>query len=207
MRASDADRDRVAERLREALAEGRLTAEEHAERLDAVYRAKTYADLAPVVEDLPAAPDDAPAIADDLPVPRAADSNVVAIVSSVDRRGRWLVEAQTNAVSVLGDLQLDLRQAVLTHREVTINAVAVLGSIRLTVPPGVRVENSAIALLGSSSTPQDGTTEPNAPVIRITGFALLGSVDVARDGTGGIEVHLLGRARGRRRERLRHRLR
>lgn len=52
MRASDSDRDRVAEQLREALAEGRLTAEEHAERLDAVYQAKTYAELAPIVEDL-----------------------------------------------------------------------------------------------------------------------------------------------------------
>ena len=45
MRASDADRDEVADRLREALAEGRITPEEHAERIDAVYKAKTYADL------------------------------------------------------------------------------------------------------------------------------------------------------------------
>ncbi|WP_205719737.1 DUF1707 SHOCT-like domain-containing protein, partial [Actinomadura geliboluensis] len=53
MRASDADRDEVADRLREALAEGRITPEEHAERIDAVYKAKTYAELAPVLSDLP----------------------------------------------------------------------------------------------------------------------------------------------------------
>ncbi|MGY4903527.1 DUF1707 SHOCT-like domain-containing protein, partial [Streptomyces sp. 900116325] len=35
IRASDADRDRIADILREAMAEGRLTAEEHAERVDA----------------------------------------------------------------------------------------------------------------------------------------------------------------------------
>ncbi|WP_157872195.1 DUF1707 SHOCT-like domain-containing protein, partial [Streptomyces silaceus] len=54
LRASDADRDRTADILREALAEGRLTAEEHAERIDGVYRAKTMAELEPLVGDLPA---------------------------------------------------------------------------------------------------------------------------------------------------------
>lgn len=53
IRASDADRDRTADILREALAEGRLDAEEHAERIDSVYRAKTVAELAPLVRDLP----------------------------------------------------------------------------------------------------------------------------------------------------------
>ncbi|WP_346776196.1 DUF1707 domain-containing protein, partial [Streptomyces sp. SID10115] len=55
LRASDADRDRTADILREALAEGRLTADEHAERIDGVYRAKTMAELQPLVRDLPAA--------------------------------------------------------------------------------------------------------------------------------------------------------
>ncbi|MGY4902865.1 DUF1707 SHOCT-like domain-containing protein [Streptomyces sp. 900116325] len=35
------------------MAEGRLTAEEHAERVDAVYRAKTVGELEPLVRDLP----------------------------------------------------------------------------------------------------------------------------------------------------------
>lgn len=184
MRASDADRDRIAERLREALAEGRLTVEEHAERLDAVYQARTYAELSPLVEDLPSADEGAPPeVRDDLPAPRSASPNIVAIFSSSDRRGRWLVEPQTNAVSVFGSVELDLRQAVLSRREVTINAVTIFGSITVTVPPGVRVDNSAIAVLGSCSSPSEATLDPNAPVIRLTGFALLGSVDV-RYGAG-----------------------
>src|SRR5690606_6348921 len=59
MRASDADRDRVAARLREALAEGRLTPDEHSERLDAVYNSKTLGELAPLLRDLPETPDSA----------------------------------------------------------------------------------------------------------------------------------------------------
>ncbi|WP_370666384.1 DUF1707 domain-containing protein, partial [Streptomyces sp. IBSBF 2507] len=45
LRASDADRDRVADMLREALAEGRLTADEHAERVEGVLAAKTVGEL------------------------------------------------------------------------------------------------------------------------------------------------------------------
>ena len=55
MRASDADRDRIADILRDALAEGRLTAEEHAERVEGVLQAKTVGELQPFVRDLPAA--------------------------------------------------------------------------------------------------------------------------------------------------------
>lgn len=192
MRASDADRDRVADQLREALAEGRLSAEEHAERLDAVYQAKTYAELAPIVHDLPAtggvpAPETAPA-GHDLPTPPAGAPNIVAVFSGAERKGRWLVEPNTNVVAVFGGVDLDLRQAVLSQREITINIVAIMGGVNLTVPPGVRVADSLTAIFGGSSVPPGDTVDPEAPVIRLTGFALFGGVSVTRrnaDGTTG----------------------
>lgn len=55
LRASDADRDRIADILRDALAEGRIDAEEHSDRIDSVYRAKTVGELEPIVRDLPGA--------------------------------------------------------------------------------------------------------------------------------------------------------
>jgi Domain of unknown function (DUF1707) len=55
LRAGDADRDRVAEQLREHFAAGRLTQEEFQDRLEATYAARTFGDLAPVLADLPAA--------------------------------------------------------------------------------------------------------------------------------------------------------
>ncbi len=54
LRASDADRERVAEVLRDAVAEGRLDMEEFEERLEATYKARTYGDLTPITQDLPA---------------------------------------------------------------------------------------------------------------------------------------------------------
>ena len=55
MRAGDADRDRTAAVLREALAAGRLTIEEFGSRLDQVFAAKTLGELDQTVADLPAA--------------------------------------------------------------------------------------------------------------------------------------------------------
>lgn len=54
LRIGDAERDRAAADLGEHYAEGRLTAAEHAERLDRIWAARTRADLAPVFADLPA---------------------------------------------------------------------------------------------------------------------------------------------------------
>ena len=53
LRASDADRDAVAERLRQAAVEGRLEPHELEERLHTALRARTYAELDRLVEDLP----------------------------------------------------------------------------------------------------------------------------------------------------------
>ena len=58
LRASDADREQIAERLRHATVEGRLLAEELEHRLGAVFSARTYGDLDAVVADLPAGPVD-----------------------------------------------------------------------------------------------------------------------------------------------------
>jgi Domain of unknown function (DUF1707) len=85
LRASDADRDSAASVLNEALAEGRLTPEEHSERLDSIYAAKTQGDLVPVLEDLPAVADCAsPAPA----TPAARRGNrIIAVFGGASRKG------------------------------------------------------------------------------------------------------------------------
>ena len=56
LRASDADREQISERLRRAAGEGRILAEELEERLEAVFSARTYGELDAVVADLPGTP-------------------------------------------------------------------------------------------------------------------------------------------------------
>ena len=55
LRASDADRERSAERLRTAAAEGRLTPDELEQRLERAFGARTEAELQPLTADLPPA--------------------------------------------------------------------------------------------------------------------------------------------------------
>ena len=69
LRASDAERDAVAARLREAHAEGRLTLDEFAERLDAAFAARTRGDLAVLTRDLPPPPRPARPRTGDEPTP------------------------------------------------------------------------------------------------------------------------------------------
>jgi len=137
LRASDADRDRTADILRDALAEGRLTAEEHGERIDGVYRAKTMGELEPLVRDLPAAsgathataaPRPAPSRPSDGVVPPVADENLVAVFSSSVRKGRWRVGRRTHAYAIFGNVEM-LDSAERDAPVVFVDGFAVLGNI------------------------------------------------------------------------------
>jgi hypothetical protein len=182
LRASDGDRDRAASVLNSALAEGRLTPEEHSERLDSVYAAKTQADLTPLIGDLPA-PGEA-----SVPVPGAAsprarsDPRIVAVFAGASRRGSWRVPADSSVVTVFGGAEIDLREAVLPGPEVTIRVTAVFGGATITIPPEMRVVDSGTAVFGGRDVPADadepGTSE--APVLRLEGACVFGGLSVTR---------------------------
>lgn len=144
MRISDADRDHAASVLSNALAEGRLTADEHSQRLDAVYAAKTHADLRPLVSDLPGATGALEAPTGPVLRPVGASSSdrpvrMVSVFGETSRRGRWRVPQAIGAVSVFGHTELDLREAVLPAKEITIKSVCIFGDVRITVPPEMHV--------------------------------------------------------------------
>ncbi|GAB3723005.1 DUF1707 SHOCT-like domain-containing protein [Nocardiopsis oceani] len=187
IRASDADRDKVAERLREAMAEGRLTPVEHEERLDTLYKAKTIGELTPIVSDLPGSYSPRPdhdmevlgSEARDLAGQSKGSENLVAVFGGCERRGRWLVEPRTNVSVLCGGVELDLREAVLSQHEVTIQLAVILGGVDIKVPHGVRVINNTSAILGGTDLHgTDQVTDPNAPVVHLTGTCMLGGVDV-----------------------------
>ncbi|MCX4629679.1 DUF1707 domain-containing protein [Streptomyces sp. NBC_01443] len=198
LRASDADRDRVVERLRDAVAEGRIDMEEFEERLEAAYKSKTYAELEPLTRDLPA-PGAAPMpIAASGPAPAlvpadsswssrigggvglsAGTSPAVAVMSSFQRKGNWTVPARLDAVAFWGGGELDLREANFAQREVVINCVAIMGGIQITVPPGVEVDVRGFGFMGAfDQRDAPGPVVPGAPRVVVTGFAFWGGVEI-----------------------------
>ncbi|MFK0043131.1 DUF1707 domain-containing protein [Streptomyces sp. NPDC090741] len=208
LRASDADRDRIAHILADALAEGRLTADEHSERLDSLYAVKTVGELEVLVRDLPAPGGPAAAAPaygqHPAPAPAAAgqaavSETVVAVCSSSTRKGRWRPGAHTRVVCVLGDVAIDLTEAVFEQQITEIDVTSVLGNVEITVPENVTLRGYGSGVLGNFEVHGEGradTTDPSAPVVIIRGFALLGNIE-ARPKLGARLVDLALKLRKR----------
>jgi hypothetical protein len=199
LRASDADRDRIADMLREGLAEGRLTAEEHAERVEGVLAAKTVGELDVFVRDLPAAHGSRGATATPAPdrptlgaIPADPEENVVAVFSSAVRRGRRRASRRIHAYAVFGSVEIDLSEALFEHQQVVIKAFAVFGSVDVRVPENVSLRGAGGGVLGSFEVDSLDSAEAEAPVIYVDGWAVLGSVE-ARPKRGKLVADILDR--------------
>jgi len=185
LRASDADRERVAEVLRRAAGEGQLTVQELDERLDLAYASRTRAELAPLTADLQTGAD--------LVAPDAGERTfsvrrggggarwLVAVLGGCERKGRWRLAERSTNVNVMGGSELDLNQAELASDEVELTVVAIMGGSDIRVPEGLNVEVSELALLGGNSVDIGETRpRPGGPVLRLRLLSIMGGIDVKR---------------------------
>ncbi|MER5629701.1 DUF1707 domain-containing protein [Streptomyces nitrosporeus] len=200
MRASDAERERIAETLREAVAEGRLEMDEFEQRLDATYKARTHGELEPLVRDLPApgtavAPVSGPAAVSAGRAAGAVDwsrrigkpatsSGGFAFWGGFGRKGRWTVSRVFTAFAMWGGGEIDLREADFEDREVVIRCFAIMGGIQVKVSPDVHLHVNGVGIMGGfDEQTKDAAFDdpaPDAPRVRVTGFALMGGVGVDR---------------------------
>jgi uncharacterized protein DUF1707 len=183
LRIADVDRDRAAEVLREAHAQGRITVDELDERLTSVYSAKTFADLVPVTHDLPAVGEAAadpktPARSRIGGTPRFRMS--LAILGGASRDGAWVVPPEYKAIATLGGIKLDLSDATFAEAETIIRAYAVLGGMEITVPADAEVDVGAVGIMGGIDHGGEGPGVPGGPLIRIVGVAVMGGIEVKR---------------------------
>jgi Domain of unknown function (DUF1707) len=187
LRASDADRERVADILREAAGDGRLSMAELDERLDAVYAAKTYAELEPITRDLPQTGTTAVPAPSAVPVgdPRRfggepTSHGAVAIMGGFCRKGDWVVPKQFSAVAIMGGGEIDLREARFAEPVVTISVVAIMGGIEITAPEDATVRVTGIGIMGGFDHSASGSGVSGGPTIIVNGVAIMGGVDVRR---------------------------
>ncbi len=168
----DTERERAVAVLQQACEDGRLTVGEYSSRLDSALAARTRGQLVGLVRDIPAS---------SLAVrsPSTTASKITAILGSNSRTGRWRVAGETEAVSILGECKLDLRDAEIHGGEIVINIRVVLGSMEILVPPGVQVEMEQVSVVaGSSEKRSRHEPRPGSPVVRIQGSVFLGSITV-----------------------------
>ena len=96
------------------------------------------------------------------------------------RRGSWVVPPSYTAFTLMGSVQLDLRQARFSEPEVTIAAYTLMGGVEIIVPDDIEVEVGGIGIMAAFDHSANGPGVPGAPRLRVTGLALMGSVDVKR---------------------------
>lgn len=175
-----------------AQARDQLTLDDFEGRLERIKQAPNPATLEAIVADLQeddpypgplTASSPAPArvsAAADAPVAPAEFLRITSVFASTKRAGSWTVPLEIQALVVLGELTLDLRDAVFDSDVLDIDVSATLGSFTLIVPAGTQVENEIEETLSSSehSTRNARGARPNGLLVRVRGRSLLASIEI-----------------------------
>ncbi len=192
---SPAARERVVQDLADHFAQDRLTVNEYERRVELVYRAASADALRDLTKDLVPSP---PVRVAQAPVTGTAEASVparssraknfFALMSGVVRRGNWTVPSRIRAIAWMGGIGLDLREANLSGPVTDIYVFAMMGGVEIIVPPDVRLESDGFAIMGGfeDQLKEPASRDPDAPLIRVHGFAFMGGV-VARVAAPGEE--------------------
>jgi len=191
LRVSDADRQQAVRLLDAALADGRLTADDHAQRRSEARAAVTFDDIVPVTRDLVATADvvsqrrsqELATLARSAPVPVPAPTGQdlptmwqLGLLGGAERKGVWHAPAKINAVALMGGVKIDLTEAVWAKDEIELNVGALMGGVEVVVPDDVEVRDTTVAFMGGVQVSSRAATGQRRLVV--TGFALLGGVEV-----------------------------
>jgi hypothetical protein len=129
-----------------------------------------------------------------------AMSGVVSFLSSTERKGRWQLPRRFRALAVMGNVELDLREAEVGFGVSVIEAVAFMGNIEITIPPEISVECDGESLMGTFTLKYRGRANPAAAsrdrTVRVVGSAYAGSVSVNVKGPSEAMLAKIGRNLG-----------
>ena len=178
IRISDADRERAAARLQQALAEGRITLSELEERLAVVYAARYAADLLPPFADLPG--DDVVPVQPATAEPAATGQPLVlrSGMGTLRRSGPWTVPSRILVQSVMGSVILDFGDTAVPP-EVDVALELGAGSARLLLPDGASADvDGMVSGMGTVRSKVSSTPVPGRPHFRVHGRSAMGSVTV-----------------------------
>jgi hypothetical protein len=173
IRASDADRDQVVDVLRVAMGDGRLTADEFGERMEAALSARTLGELAVLTADLVTGIAHAAARAEE--VVRIDQKG-----GSVQRTGQWMVPQRLELRLSWCDVTLDFTEAVIVEDTLLVEMNMRGGALVMVTRPGVVVDTGSLTVRYTDVDVRSGG-ESDAPVVlrvRLTGRMRYGSVEV-----------------------------
>lgn len=178
------ERERTVQVLCAHYAQDHLSTQELEARFEQAYRAPSVEALQGLLTGLPALPSAGVptatpmfAVAPASTVPR--EKRLLALMAEVNREGAWMVPARLVAKAFMGSVRIDLREVQLPEGGVDIDATAVMGEVRIIVPPGVRADVDGLAIMGEFTDRTKGGGAPGAPpMVRVLGTAVMGGVRV-----------------------------
>jgi hypothetical protein len=178
-------RERVIAALSDAFAHDVLDVDEFERRITLAHTSDSLAQIEALASDLPAAPEPV-ATASVALVPagegqEAPAQTVYAVFGGVDRRGAWTVPRNFRVVAMMGGAVIDLREARFPRGVVDLEVKAIFGGVQLLVPPGLAVEVHGSAIMGGFQNVNRAppTPDPDAPLLRVRGLAVMGGVDIS----------------------------
>ena len=181
----DRERERTIALLGDHFAQDNLSLEELEHRIEQAYRAHDLPALRDLLKDLPTADNNATVAP--RPSTQAAEvfvaeeGRIVSVMSQTRRRGVWRVPRSLDVWSVMSETNLDLTQAVLPAGVTELDIHGIMTSVKIVVPPGVRVVMQAGSFMSEIT---DLTDDPppvgsGAPVVRVTGFVFMAELKIS----------------------------
>jgi hypothetical protein len=130
-----------------------------------------------------------------------ATGRIFAVLAPAQRTGRWVVPQFLDVELVLGEVMIDLREAVLPPAECEIAVFAALGEVKVLVPPGVIVDESVSTFMGNvrNDAAADGQLTPGALRVRLSGTALMAEIGVRVASPGESAARVWKQAKRKRR--------
>jgi hypothetical protein len=176
-------REQAIQALSDSFVADLIGVEEFEDRLARVHAATTVATVEAVVADLAPLPAGVPKTAlvplSVNPALAAPARRLRSLFGNVERRGGWTVPARIEARVTFGNVELDFREARFTAAVTEIDARVLFGNLEIIVPPQLAVECEGSSVLGNFENHGAGAVaDPDRPLLRITGQAILGNIEV-----------------------------
>jgi hypothetical protein len=181
-RAQDT-REKVIGALQEHFAHDALDVDEFERRVTLAHVSESQEAILALLDDLPVLAD-APGRATKtalVPAEEVRPSQTLrAIMSSTERRGPWTVPRKVRVRATMSSTVLDFREARLPAGPVELDLRVVMSSAEIIVPPGLAVEMEGTGIMGSFEHLDRAPAhpDPDAPLLRVRGLAVMGSVEI-----------------------------
>ncbi len=173
-------RESTVSRLCDHFAHDHIDADELEKLIDQAHGATALIQLDSLLEGLPALTESIVPVRSEAVVTRDSQT-VLAVMGGAERTGGWISSRKLSVFALMGGAVLDFRETPMPEGITELEIFALMGGVEIIVPPGLRVASDGFGIMGGfvhTGDPTSPTPGADAPLLRVTGIALMGGVEV-----------------------------